>query len=437
MAAPIVGLCQAKSRVMGSRRGVSGGSAAARLRSLTASSGGLRLRAAESAPDSTALATRRAAASSRALHSTPSTSSAEEASHASRCSGLLSSAATRSSDSRPTEIVMGLTHDGSRNPERQVLHTVSSSVCSPARGARLAEPLHTLSSTVPLPPAVHDAASADVSRRLRSVQRALHRLGAEESLGRLVNLAPRFACQALELDRAMLLHISGNNIVSGTAWAAGDLVAAADFARFLRAAHPQLTSCPPEFEAVQRRLPILVTNAQRRDDVYRPLVHAARSDAYVVAPMIRGDRVIGLLHADRYPVVDRHLDVLDRDLLWTFATGLADLIDRAAARGLQGSAWRQDAEPADEAPAAAAVGPSAVSPSSGPLTLLTSREHEVLALLAEGASNATIASRLVISEATVKSHVRHILRKLRAANRTEAVIRYQTLVAGVAAVASS
>ena len=113
-------------------------------------------------------------------------------------------------------------------------------------------------------------------------------------------------------------------------------VAASDFARFLRAAHPQLTSCPPEFEAVQRQLPILVTNAQHRDDVYRPLVHAARSDAYVVAPMIRGDRVIGLLHADRFPVVDRKLDVLDRDLLWTFATGLADLIDRAAGRGLRG-----------------------------------------------------------------------------------------------------
>jgi DNA-binding CsgD family transcriptional regulator len=287
-----------------------------------------------------------------------------------------------------------------------------------------------LSSTVPLQKAVPDTAAADLSRRLRSVQRALIRLGAEPSLGRLVNLAPRFVCQALELDRAMLLHISGNSIVSGTAWSGSDQLAASDFARFLRAAHPQLTSCPPEFEAVQRQLPILVSGAQKRDDVYRPLVHAARSEAYVVAPMIRGDRVIGLLHADRYPVVDRQLDVLDRDLLWTFATGLADLIDRAAARGLQGSAWRPDVEPTDDVPVAADFGPSAASPSSGPLTLLTSREHQVLALLAEGASNATIASRLVISEATVKSHVRHILRKLRAANRTEAVIRYQTLVAG-------
>jgi DNA-binding CsgD family transcriptional regulator len=287
-----------------------------------------------------------------------------------------------------------------------------------------------LSSTVPRSRPALDPAAAELSRRLRSVQRALLRLAAEESLGRLVNLAPRFACQALELDRAMLLHISGNTIVSGTAWSGTDQIAASDFGRFVRAAHPQLTSCPPEFEAVQRQLPILVTNAQNRDDVYRPLVHAARSEAYAVAPMVRGHRVIGLLHADRFPVVDRSLDVVDRDLLWTFATGLADLIDRAAARGLKNGAapiWSEaGAEPASEDPAPVASGQSATS---GPLALLTSREHEVLRLLAEGAANATIASRLVISEATVKSHVRHILRKLRAANRTEAVIRYQTLMA--------
>ena len=225
----------------------------------------------------------------------------------------------------------------------------------------MAEPLHILSSTVPRSLAVPDPAAVDLSRRLRSVQRALLRLGSEQSLGRLVNLAPRLACQALELDRAMLLHISGNTIVSGTAWWGGDQIAASDFARFLRAAHPQLTSCPPEFESVQRQLPILVANAQRREDIYRPLVHAARSEAYVVAPMIRGDRVIGLLHADRYPVVDRQLDVLDRDLLWTFATGLADLIDRAAARGLKagnGTIWSEPnvgPEPVEEPPPLAAV----------------------------------------------------------------------------------
>jgi LuxR family transcriptional regulator, regulator of acetate metabolism len=288
--------------------------------------------------------------------------------------------------------------------------------------------------------AVHDSAVADLSRRLRSVQRALLRLGAEESLGRLVNLAPRFVCQALELDRAMLLHISGNSIVSGTAWAGTDEVAASDFARFLRAAHPQLTSCPPEFESVQRQLPILVTNAQHRHDVYRPLVHAARSEAYAVAPLIRGDRVIGLLHADRFPVIERSLDVLDRDLLWTFASGLADLIERAASRGVPASVDEHAAVEVElhgDHPAELNGHSLAMSNGAGPLASLTSREHEVLMLLAEGAANAAIAGRLVISEATVKSHVRHILRKLRAANRTEAVIRYQMLVAAGAATSSS
>jgi DNA-binding NarL/FixJ family response regulator len=41
--------------------------------------------------------------------------------------------------------------------------------------------------------------------------------------------------------------------------------------------------------------------------------------------------------------------------------------------------------------------------------------------MSDGASNASIGEALVISQATVKSHVRHILRKLGAANRTEAV----------------
>src|ERR1700683_3934081 len=55
---------------------------------------------------------------------------------------------------------------------------------------------------------------------------------------------------------------------------------------------------------------------------------------------------------------------------------------------------------------------------------LTDREGEVLRLLAVGATNAQIADQLVVSESTVKTHVRHILRKLRAVNRAQAISRY-------------
>jgi len=54
---------------------------------------------------------------------------------------------------------------------------------------------------------------------------------------------------------------------------------------------------------------------------------------------------------------------------------------------------------------------------------LTPREKEVIVLLAEGATTKDIAEKLVISKNTVKSHVHHILNKLEAKNRAEAVAR--------------
>jgi two-component system, NarL family, response regulator LiaR len=55
-------------------------------------------------------------------------------------------------------------------------------------------------------------------------------------------------------------------------------------------------------------------------------------------------------------------------------------------------------------------------------TELSERELEVLRLIADGATNSSIAEQLVISEKTVKSHVSNILSKLHLADRTQAAV---------------
>jgi DNA-binding CsgD family transcriptional regulator len=195
-----------------------------------------------------------------------------------------------------------------------------------------------------------------------------------------------------------------------------------------------LVDSAPEAELLSRRRPSLVYDTANAP-VYRPLVvQAGHSRSYVVAPLVHGSDVIGFLHTDHHPL-PRRVDETDRDVLWAFADGFSHMHERAvllerlrahrdSVRDLFFGAVDRIDELCESGVEAARFnddGGEGVRGQVGPSAELTEREVEVFELMVTGASNHEIADQLVITEGTVKSHVKHILRKYGAVNRAQAI----------------
>ena len=98
--------------------------------------------------------------------------------------------------------------------------------------------------------------------------------------------------------------------------------------------------------------------------------------------------------------------------------GIARKVLRAASQGVGG----KDAEPDKPSDKADAKDPAKEGAVTNPFAL-SQREMEVLHLLVDGLSNQEIADKLCLGTETIKTHMRHIMRKLSVSDRTQAAIK--------------
>ncbi|MFZ2178078.1 MAG: LuxR C-terminal-related transcriptional regulator [Rhodococcus sp. (in: high G+C Gram-positive bacteria)] len=286
---------------------------------------------------------------------------------------------------------------------------------------------------------LRQAELAQRSAAIAGVGRALDALRAVKSVSDLVRLAPMHVGE-LGFERCMLSRVEDNRWVAKSCYVRDDSELAAEILA-VGSSSRTLGHRLIESEIMRRRSPLLVPRAQANDRVDPGFKRITSTTSYVAAPIMVGDGVFGFVHADT-PSDGREVGEFDLTLVRTFAECLGYALERHYYQERlhtirqQVTAVMNDSpdmldemissnlEPATD-PVLAFPGRHSVQPGfPAGIVDLTRRELEVLAHMAEGDSNARIANRLFISEATAKAHVRHILRKLGAANRAEAVSRY-------------
>jgi len=297
---------------------------------------------------------------------------------------------------------------------------------------------------------VAQARARQKNDRFAATRSALSRLHGVDSVEQMLERAPAELCRC-GFDRAIVSRVEESMWCVESVHVKADAEWASEIARVGRAHPMHIDHMLIESEIMRRRAPVLVRDAQQERRTNAAIGQASLSRSYVAAPIMPDGRIIGLLHADCY-VSRRHVDEEDLAVLWMFAEAFGYAFQRTALserlrsarneiqRMVRGIATAADdlctartelGRPQPQADGATAPPPIAASlaANSSIESLLSRREIEVVALMSQGKSNGAIATHLVISEGTVKTHVKHILRKLKASNRAEAVFRYMRMTA--------
>jgi LuxR family transcriptional regulator, regulator of acetate metabolism len=277
------------------------------------------------------------------------------------------------------------------------------------------------------------------AERGRIAMRRLREIGPPSEL---LEIAPYEAAYTAELDRVVLSRVQNGYLFAESVHITGDPRAGQVLLARLQDAPVKLDYPLVEWEVMRRGWPILARVHEEEEPLGRHAHQAIMKwRDYVTAPLVLEGRVVGFLHGDT-AISGRPLTDVNRDALSMFAVAFPAVYELAVLRHrlrIQRQEMRQIASWADTRTSELSDRaitlnpdddrenvsvPSYELPSTVPPSNLTRREVEVLELMVKGESNGQIAQQLFVSEGTIKFHVKNILRKMGARNRSELTAQY-------------
>lgn len=287
-----------------------------------------------------------------------------------------------------------------------------------AAAVRVLEELHQLE---------REIVELELTRRsdaLERVREAIRRIGDVGSPGALLDRAAAELGESTRFDRVLIGHVHDGQLVPRALWVAGG--ASDELARLQE--RPLALEYPlVEAEVGHQQRAEIVQVGRSGSRTPAALREVLGWESYAVAALTLRGTTMGLLHAGTTEPSEP-VDELDLEIATMYADSLAGAFERASLRAtlqrhrqeLRSAVSWMDGNlgrpPGDE--------PDAGVPAAPERDELTAREREVIGLLAAGRTNGGIAKTLVISESTVKFHVKNILGKLGASSRADAVAKH-------------
>jgi DNA-binding CsgD family transcriptional regulator len=282
----------------------------------------------------------------------------------------------------------------------------------------------------------------DLARRVRSMSEIRHALGYLRGLPprKMIYAAGEVLSREFAYARTMISTVRGSLWLPQYAYIEdqGADPHSRSLLEYITDRQIQLADAPLETELVRKRSGVFAPSPMDDKRVFRAIMEASGCFGYIGAPITVQGRAIGILHADRPEphgiVTMDHLEQLEAFAeCLSVAFESAALEEKAAQQRLEvdnlcGSVDEllgRTARPELWSLPGAVLRSDAFCRRDQPsVAELTSREREIMSHVATGATNGQIARCLVISEGTVKSHLKHIAKKLNTSSRAAAVATY-------------